>query len=287
RDYERALKEYERAIAMDPLNYRLYLEYYEACSAAGVVEKTVKALEEASSRIKKDSLLAVLSAAYVETGKYDEALRILEGNTFTPAEGYYGYWELFVEAHVRRGVEKMKGKRYGEALRDFLKALTYPRNLGVGAPYAPHRHEAKQRYWVGQCYFLMEKKDKAREMWESVLLQKFFNIDEVYYKGLALKMLGRKKEAINLFKNFLKEGVQEEIRISGIKGETQKEYFSALDYDRRLAVAYCKKMVSYLGLESRDKAMVELKRAFRLVGAGVFVRKMGKRCPLYVSIRIA
>ncbi|MBO3799038.1 MAG: DUF5107 domain-containing protein [Candidatus Brockarchaeota archaeon] len=286
RDYERALKEYEKAIAMDPLNYRLYLEYYEACSAAGMVEKSVKALEEASSRIKKDSLLAVLSAAYVETGKYDEALRILEGNTFTPAEGYYGYWELFVEAHVRRGLEKMKGENYEEALRDFLKSLTYPRNLGVGAPYAPHRHEAKQKYWAGQCYFLIGEKRKAMEIWRSILGQKFLNLDEAYYKGLALKKLGRGKEASKLFKGLLKEGCEKERRIIGLKKKIPEEYFNALNYDRKLVEAYCTKLVGYLGLGRSIEATAELRRILRITNSGILAKKKTKTLPAYVSIRI-
>ncbi|MGB9717121.1 MAG: DUF5107 domain-containing protein [Thermoproteota archaeon] len=286
RGFERALKEYEKAIAIDPFNHRLHLEYYEACSVAGVVEKPVETLEEASSRIRKDSLLAALSAAYINAEKYNEALRILEENTFTPAEGYYGYWELFVEAHVRRGVENIKKGRYEEALKDFLSSLAYPRNLGVGAPYVPHRHEAKQRYWAGQCYFLMGEKKKAREMWRSILIQKFFNIDEVYYKGLALRMLGRKKEALKLFKDALKEALEKERRIISVKREIPEEYFNALNYDRKLAEARCRKVVAYFGLGRNREAMAELRKILRITGRGVFVEKVIKQCPVYISVRI-
>ncbi|MBO3842724.1 MAG: tetratricopeptide repeat protein, partial [Candidatus Brockarchaeota archaeon] len=286
RDYERALKEYEKAIAIDPMNHRLYLEHYEVCSMAGLVEKSFKALEEASSKIKKDSLLAALSTTYIYIRKYDEALKILEENAFTPAEGYYGFWELFVEAHVRRGVENIKKSRYEEALKDFLKALTYPKNLGVGAPYAPHRHEAKQRYWAGQCYFLMGEKKRAREMWGSILIQKFFNIDEVYYKGLALRMLGRRKEALKLFKDALKEALEMERRITSIKREIPEEYFNALNYDRRLAEARCRKIIAYLGLGRNREAMAELRKVSKTTGKAVFLEKAIEQCPIYISVRI-
>lgn len=286
RDYARAVEEYEKAIAIDPLNYRLYLEYYEVCSMAGLVEKSVKALEEASRRVKKDSLLAALSAAYIDAGKYDEALKILEENTFTPAEGYYGYWELFVEAHVRRGIESIKKGNYEEALRDFLKALTYPKNLGVGAPYAPHRHEAKQKYWAGQCYLMIGEKKKAREIWESILGQKFLNVDEIYYKGLALKMLGRKKEASKLFTSLLKEAREKERAIISLKRKIPKEYFNALNYDKRLAEILCKKIIAYLGTGRNGEAMAELRRALKITRKGVFVEKVAKHFPMYVSARI-
>ena len=286
RDYSRAIEKYEKAIAMDPLNHRLYLEYYEVCFTAGLVEKAVKTLEEANNRIRKDSVLVTLAAAYIEAGKYSEALKILEENTFTPAEGYYGYWELFVEAHVRRGLESLNERRYGEALKDFLIALTYPSNLGVGAPYAPHRHEAKQRYWAGQCYLLMGETEKAIEMLKSILTQKFFNIDEIYYKGLALKMLGRKKEALRLFKDVLKEAIKREEEIASLKREIPEKYFNALNYDKKLVEARCRKIIAYLGLGMNKEAMVELRKVLRIARKGVFLKKMTIRCPAYISIRI-
>ena len=286
RDCERALKEYEKAIAIDQDNYRLYLEYYDVCRWTKLVEKAVKTLEEARTRIKKDSILAALSSAYIDTGKNDEAIKILEENTFTPAEGYYGYWEMFVEAHVRRGLERVNRRRYEEALKDFLNALTYPRNLGVGAPYAPHRHEAKQRYWAGQCYLLMGEKKKARKMWKSILTQKFFNIDEAYYKGLALKMLGRKREALKLFKDMLKEAMKREEEIASLKREIPEEYFNALNYDKKLMEARCRKIIAYLGLGMNREAVVELRKVLMSAGKEVFLKKMAEQCPVYVSIRI-
>jgi len=285
-DHERALKEYEKAIAIDQDNYRLYLEHYDVCCWTKLAEKAVKTLEEARTRIKKDSILAALSSAYIDAGKNDEALKILEENTFTPAEGYYGYWELFVEAHVRRGLERLNRGRYEEALKDFLNALTYPSNLGVGAPYAPHRHEAKQRYWAGHCYLLMREKKKAKEMWKSILTQKFFNIDEIYYKGLALKMLGRRKEAMGLFKDVLKEAMKREDEIVSLKREIPEEYFNALNYDKKLMEARCRKIIAYLGLGMNKEAMVELRKVSRAAGKRVFLKKMIKQCPVYVSIRI-
>ena len=286
RDHERALKEYEKAITIDEDNYRLYLEYYDVCRWTKLIEKAVKTLERARIRIKKDSILAALSSAYIDAGKHDEALKILEENTFTPAEGYYGYWELFVEASVRRGLESLNKGKHEEALKDFLNALTYPRNLGVGAPYAPHRHEAKQRYWAGRCYLLMGEKEKAMRMWESILIQKFLNIDEIYYKGLALKMLGRKMEASKLFRDVLKEALKRESEIARLKKEVPAKYFNALNYDKRLAEARCRKIIAYLGLRMNKEAIAELRKVLRITGKEVFLKKMAKQCPVYISVRI-
>jgi len=285
RNHKKALEEYEKAIATEPMNYRLYPEYYEICSWMGLVKKAVKTLEEVKDRVRKDIILATLSSAYIDVGRYNEALKILEENTFTPAEGYYGYWELFVEAHMRKGIECLKTKKYEDALNEFLKALTYPKNLGVGAPYAPHRHEAKQKYWLGQCYSLIGKKEKAREVWESIFTQKFFTTEEIYYKGLALKMLGRRKEASRIFKDKLEEASRREKEITSIKKEIPKEYFNVLNYDKELIEIYCTKLISYLGLDNKKKAKIELKKALRIKKTAVFIEKPFESCPFYVSIK--
>jgi tetratricopeptide (TPR) repeat protein len=67
RDWEKALEEYEKAIAADPQNYRLYLEYYEVCADANMHGRAVAMLERAARTIRKDRLLAALASAYLHT----------------------------------------------------------------------------------------------------------------------------------------------------------------------------------------------------------------------------
>jgi len=262
RNVKKALKEYEEAIKLDPLNYRLYLEYDDVCAWRGLNKKRIDVLEKARRKVRKDSILAKLSIAYVEEGKYDLALKILKNNTFTPAEGYYGYWNIYVEALIRRGVKKMKKGELENALKDFILAFKYPRNLGVGAPYTPFRHEAIQRYWLGECYLNLGEKDKALEVWSKISIQKRFSPVERYYKGLILKRLG--KEVKQYFEKNLMEYFQREKRLVELKRTIPLEYFVYLNYDKELALARCMKVISYLGLEMRDKALKEFRRARRI-----------------------
>ena len=264
RDAQKALKMYEEAIRLDPLNYRLYLEYDEVCAWLGLTNKRIRTLEEARKRIRKDSILAKLSSAYVDAGEYDKALKILMTNTFTPAEGYYGYWNIYVEALVRRGVEKMKRGKLREAIEDFLSAFKYPSNLGVGAPYPPYRHEAMQRYWLGECYLALGEREKALEVWNKVFIQERLTPVEKYYKGLILKRLGREKEAKQYFESLLLKASQRERKIIKFKKSIPSEYFIFLNYDRQLALCHCIKATAYLGLMRSKEALKEFKEARRI-----------------------
>jgi tetratricopeptide (TPR) repeat protein len=284
RDWEKALEEYEKAIAADPQNYRLYLEYYEVCADANMHGRAVAMLERAARTIRKDRLLAALASAYLHTGKYDEALRLLEENTFSPAEGYYGYWTLYVEASVRKGLERLGEGDIEGAIKAFSKGLEYPRNLGVGAPYQPLRHEAKQRFWIGQCYHLLGESLRAREYWESVLAQKHYSIDEVYYKGLALKALGREEEAVKTFNELLMEAKKEIKNIIELRNEMREEYFYLLNFDKKLAKAYLKERIAQLGLTQSEMDAAEVERLRERYPVNVYVAKVRADCPYYVSI---
>ena len=260
----RALEQYEKAIELDPMNHRLYLEYANICSWLGLVDKGIAALESAKERMKKDSILTRLSSAYVEAGKYEKALEILTNNAFTPAERYYGNWEIFVEAHIRRGTMRLAAGECEGAVDDFSDALKYPANLGVGAPYRPNRHEAIQNYWLGECYLSLGRREKASAKWKRILVQRSFTPQEILYKGLGLKRLGRRRESSAIFKDIMENASRRERVILSFRNEMPLEYFNFLNYDRELAMTYCTKMIAYLGVGDKTKASNEFQKAWRI-----------------------
>jgi tetratricopeptide (TPR) repeat protein len=211
-------------------------------------------------------------------------LRLLEENTFSPAEGYYGYWTLYVEASMRRGLERLGEGDIEGAIKAFSKGLEYPRNLGVGAPYQPLRHEAKQRFWIGQCYHLLGESLRAREYWESVLAQKHYSIDEAYYKGLALKALGREEESVRTFNELLIEAKKEIKNIIELRNEIREEYFYLLNLDKKLARAYLKERIAQLGVTQSEMDAAEVERLHKQYPVNVYVAKVRADCPYYVSI---
>ena len=81
-----------------------------------------------------------------------------------------------------------------QSLREFLRI--YPNT---------DRSDNAQ-YWIGECYFGKESYSEANDAWD-VLLRDFPSSDKIadarYKKGLALEKLGRKKEAIVLYRYVL------------------------------------------------------------------------------------
>ncbi|MBO3803607.1 MAG: DUF5107 domain-containing protein [Candidatus Brockarchaeota archaeon] len=261
RDGKRALGEYEEAIKLCPSEPGLYLEHDEVCSHLGMTGRRIAALEAAREKLDDGSISARLASAYVEAGEYDEALEILESSAFTPAEGYHGYWDIYVDALVRRGAGKVLKGKHEEALADFKKALEYPRNLGIGAPYAPYRHEAAQRYWLGECYHSLGMEEKSRKAWKEVARQKRLTPSETYYKALALERLGRKEEARRVLRDSIEDASRIERAIMGLKGKLDRIRFNYLGYDLELAARHCAKMAAYLGLRRRKDAAREFRKA--------------------------
>ncbi len=209
-------------------------------------------------------IFAKLTSAYIEAGRYEDALNVLTENYFPPAEGDYGFWDMFVEAHVRLGVENLEEGRHDEARQHFQSAMEYPPNLGPGAPYTPFRREAMQKYWLGECCHAMGEKQKARETWDSMLIQKYLSPKETYYKGLALRRLGKPKEATKLFKDTLKEADRKEKRLEKACKKMPLEQQRLLNCPALFVAEYCAKMISYLGLGKKKEALAQFRKAQKI-----------------------
>jgi len=262
---EEAVEMYRQAKDLiDTVDYRLFLESYNVSKTFGVTEEMIKTLEEVANKFKKSSLWAVLADAFVEVGEYEKALGILKTHQFVPTEGYYGYWDIFVEANVRKGVDLLKADKYDEALEHFQEALTYPSNLGVGAPYISRRHEAMQKFWLGECLWLKGDKNSAIEMWKSISTQETFSPYEIYYKGQVLRKLGRVEEADILFESLLNRNSTQEKVLLNLKRRIPKEVFFLSGYDQRLALCYCGKMIAYYGIGKKREGSKEFRKAFAI-----------------------
>jgi len=256
---------YREALRLNPMEYRLYFEFYsDLVTTFGVTNETVRILDEANNRLKKTSLSAVLADALVEMGEYEKALEILRNNAFVPYEGYCGYWEIFVQANVRKGVELLEKGKWDEALRNFQDALTYPANLGVGAPHIQYRHEAMQKFWFGECLRLKGDMDGAKKVWKSVFKQLTFNQYETYYKGMILMRLGETKKASILFKKLLDRSSTQEKVLLALKRKMPNEMFLLADYDKKLALLLSEKCLANMGLGKMEDAGVEFRKAIRI-----------------------
>ena len=204
---EQARIEYEKAIALNPGDYRLYADLYDVLTEMDMgAEERVAMLDAASEHGRVQARLA---AALVELERWDRAIEVLTAMQFDPYEGERGTRPTYYAAYVGRGLERYASGDLQGSLDDLEAALQYPRNVGVGKSH--FAQDSKALYWAGVVAQELGDGIKARRYWneganvrqqprqhpESSL--EGYLPEARYYKSLCLQKLGRGDEAASLF----------------------------------------------------------------------------------------
>lgn len=200
---------YERAVRLDPNEYRFYVDLDEIYAQMGDTARRDKLFAQAPAAVHDhDTVLVRLALLDTQQKRYDHALALLMGHRFKPWEGGAIVREMYVLTNVQEGRQALEAKNAGEAEAAFRRALEYPHNLGVGKPDRPHDEEA--RYWLGEALAAQGKNDAAREAWSEAATEgkKAFGTARLF-AGLALRRLGQGEEAAKIlepFANFTSPG---------------------------------------------------------------------------------
>ena len=215
----KAISSLEKAITCNKEDPMLYYELDQLYERGAVApQKRLEFLENNQETIlKRDDVFLKEIILYVVVGQYDKAIDLLKGYHFHVWEGEeVRVHNVYVDAHLLRGRNNFKARRYQDALKDYKAALEYPENLGVGKPY--HGGRSPQLYYfMGTAYEALGEKKKARECYEKSVAVKHdwskihFVIDwgEVcYFQGLAFRKLGQEDNAEQIFKGLTKFGQQ-------------------------------------------------------------------------------
>jgi tetratricopeptide (TPR) repeat protein len=202
---EEAAAEYDRAIALLPQQYRLYLERDRLLATQGDTARRITLLEAAPAAVRSRSEVAQhLASAYVASGRFEEAIAILEKTWFVAGEGEAS--ALLVERQARIGLaERLLAKRrYTEAADQFLKATEYPRNLDVGRP-AMESH-AREYVSAARALEAAGRKQRAEALWRRAAEEPLKSptqpeepwSEHYFFKAVALDHVGRSDEARGL-----------------------------------------------------------------------------------------
>ncbi len=151
-------------------------------------------LVEARDRLKaafaagrgRSDFVALLARAGNRLGDYADTARMLDTVRVTVWEGSHEVHDLFADAHLALGEERLKDGRPKEALAEFDRALEYPANLATG------------------------KLENAREA----------HIQ--YQRGNALAALGRRPEAVAAWKLAAEEPESKDARINDARRKAQE-----------------------------------------------------------------
>ena len=141
----RAINHYREALRLDPYNSRLYVEFDRLCEEnfPDLAEERVKVIESAPSSVMRDDYVVErLVRAYMATGRYGDAYKLLTSRKFYPWEGATETRKLYRDVCIKLGLEALESGRPRDAVKFFKDSLEFPRNIGVGRPYGYKDPEA-------------------------------------------------------------------------------------------------------------------------------------------------
>jgi tetratricopeptide (TPR) repeat protein len=114
---------------------------------------------------KRSDITMTLAQTYLDEQRYTEAINLLSSTPyFVNWEGQKTTWLIFNQAHIQRGKNHFSDGNFEAALKDFETALTYPENLGVGRWDEPD--EAPAWYWKGKALKQLGRLQQAKSAWK-------------------------------------------------------------------------------------------------------------------------
>lgn len=255
-DNARAAAALEKAVALTdkyPTHYAELDTLYASTKAP--VGKRLALLEaHQSALIDNDECLARIIGLKTFAGKTDEAIRLLEGHTFNIWEGgtRFNTGESWADAHVARGIQKLKTQKPRDALADFEQATAFPANLRA---FDNGSRTAEISYWIGVAHTALGNAEKAKEAWTRATsataepprrqASDSENTGEAsrrsaqrYYQALAWQKLGDTEKAIAAFR---------ELTARADSGRDTANHYAA--------------GLGYAGLQEKEKARSEFASA--------------------------
>jgi tetratricopeptide (TPR) repeat protein len=200
-----AISAYERALAADAKDYKLYFELNRILTACSLEERRKALIEAIPEELQDNDVIAEMIAAFhTDRQEWDQALAVLSSTHFYPWEVYKGVRRLYVDANIGKGISLCRREKYGQAIACFEKVFEYPRNIGVGEPF--FKANAEAHYRIGAA--LAESGDEAgaAKAWQAAAEEPHPVVNDLcYYRARALQRLGRAEEAQEVLQELLEQ----------------------------------------------------------------------------------
>ena len=208
-DVDMAIEAYEKAVENNPNDPRLFSELDELYEKGNTdPEKRLAMLKKHHPVVVKlnNSFLREIMVQ-VLSGHYDTAIRYLDENFFHIREGGGEIHNVFVDAHLLRGLDRLKSGDARGALDDFVRAAEYPENLSVGLPRRD-RKAPKIAYFTGLAHGKLGNSKQANTFFEKATGQdvRGRGTETDFYRAMALRRLGNTAEAARIFETIRVRG---------------------------------------------------------------------------------
>ncbi|UCF34257.1 MAG: tetratricopeptide repeat protein, partial [Phycisphaerales bacterium] len=263
-DAHMALRCLQKAVGCDDRDPRLFFESDVIAEAAGVpAEHRLELLRtHHATLVNHNDAFAREVILLTQLGHYDEAIQYMRSHHFRKWEGVGNIHDTYVDAHLLRGRQHLKAGRHEQAVRDFNAALEYPENLEVARPYHCGR-DCQVYCHLGAAYEASGQADKAEQSYErAASLQVDHRAELRYYRGLALRKLGREEEAVHLFDEVLQVGKEQ------LQQTEATDFFAKFGEwvrrERRMANAHYLMALGHSGKGQRTEARAACERALEL-----------------------
>jgi len=215
--HKEALKQMEKAFAQDPKDARLLMELDQLYKKLNQPYKQrLNFLEMHMPLVNhRDDLYLERVSLYNFLGEYEKALQLIEARTFHPWEGGEGkVIAQYVLSNEQLGKRALFKDDFEKAITYFEAAQSYPGNLGEGKLIGAKENDIF--YWLGCAYVALDRNKEACEFWErasegisepsQALYYNDQQPDTIFYQGLALRKLGKEKDAELRFQKLLDYG---------------------------------------------------------------------------------
>ena len=273
---EQALHLLERAFELDPSDARVLLELDQLYKRLNRPHAGRLAFLEANKTVAftRDDLYLEYATLLNQTGKYEEALQMIDARRFHPWEGGEGkVTAQYQLARLELVKRKLKEGLYRDALGLIEQCFVYPHHLGEGKLYGAQENDFN--YYKACILEKLGRKDEAKEallaatagnsLPAAVMYYNDQKPDKIFYQGLAFRKLGREAEARGCFNRLVAYG---ERHLSDI---FKMDYFAVSlpdlqiwedDMDKRNKI-HCNYLMGlgHWGLRCSDKAKMYLKIA--------------------------
>ena len=268
RDRKKAIGFYKKAVELDPTDTMVIHELDAAYrNAQAPVEVRFEALRKYHETLVSDEYTMPLASEvelYALMGQYDKALSMMRSNHFYIWEGGEGLHTTFVDANLLRGLELMRAGEPEKARPYFEAAAEFPLNMEAKKYYAGGR-SAEVFYYQGIFHEAAGEPAKARKAFEKAVAERQYYHSygrPHFYRGEALKKLGRAAEAKPLFEELIQRGRRE---LAEIETTTGIDFFAKfgdqLTDDIRRSNSHYLIGLGFLGLDDKARAKEEFKKA--------------------------
>jgi tetratricopeptide (TPR) repeat protein len=171
-DPARSQADYEKALAVDPTDWRNFNRLAAHYASRGMHDKALAVATAGAKQFPNNDIVKItLARSYLNSGRHQDCYATLEHATILPFEGQHDVHSLFSNCQMALALEAMKQGKLDAAEERLKGAKEYPERLGTGAPSDPDYRV--QDYLLMLCYQQMGQKAAAKAAGRRTAINEF------------------------------------------------------------------------------------------------------------------